>query len=175
MQFEIILCDIDPDVCHAWRRAFRGHSVSVEEGDFFDVAADAYVSPANSHGIMDGGLDLLLRNRFPGVESRVQRAIDARGGLLPVGQAVVVETGDSDVPYLVSAPTMIRPSSILGTRNVYLAMGAIPASIDMFNQDNSDDIRSVAIPGLGTGVGRMTPEAAASQMLEAYENWLSNR
>ena len=109
---KIILGDIQSDLCAAWRSAFRGlRHVEVHEGDFFDIDADAYVSPANSHGIMDGGFDHLLRIRFPGVDVRVQRAIDELGGLLPLGHAVVVETLDYDVPYLISAPTMVLPGS----------------------------------------------------------------
>lgn len=101
VQFQIVLGDVNEDLCHAWRSNFHHRAVTVAHGDFFDIDADAYVSPANSRGAMDGGFDLLLRNRFPGVDARVQREIDQRGGLLPVGAAVVVETDDYDVPYLV--------------------------------------------------------------------------
>jgi O-acetyl-ADP-ribose deacetylase (regulator of RNase III) len=98
---EIILCDLDTTLTEAWRRAFRGYDVEVESGDLLDLEVDAYVSPANSYGYMDGGLDLLLRNRFPGIQQRVQTA---SGGFLKIGSAVVVETVDAYVPYLVSAP-----------------------------------------------------------------------
>ncbi len=56
---------------------------------------------------------LLLRERFPGVDVEVQQEIDGRGGLLPVGRAIVVETGDFEVPYLVCAPTMVVPMDIV--------------------------------------------------------------
>jgi O-acetyl-ADP-ribose deacetylase (regulator of RNase III) len=173
VDFELILGDVNPDLCHEWRRHFRPHRVEVQHGDFFDIAADAYVSPANSHGIMDGGFDLLLRLRFPGVDVRVQREIDALGGLLPVGQALVVETDDWDVPYLVCAPTMEVPMAISHTRNVYHAMRGLLRAVTAFNTENDGAIQSLAVPGLGTGVGKMHPSAAASQMLEAYEHHCS--
>jgi len=172
MNFELILCDINADLCHEWRSRFRRHGVDVQHGDFFDVAADAYVSPANSHGIMDGGFDLLLRARFPGVDVRVQREIDQRGGMLPIGHAVIVETGDWDVPYLVSVPTMERPSRIAHTNNVYLAMRGLLKTVYDFNTRMDSPIQSLAIPGLGTGVGAMPPSIAAAQMIEAYEEFL---
>jgi len=175
MDFELTLCDVNEDLCHAWRKGFRGHGVEVVCGDFFDVAADAYVSPANSHGIMDGGFDLLLRARFPGVDVRVQREIDKRGGMLPVGHAVIVETGDWDVPYLVSVPTMEIPSRIAHTNNVFLAMGALLRTVHSFNAEADSPILSVAVPGLGTGVGEMHPTMAASQMLEAFEAFLEEQ
>ncbi|HWA83633.1 MAG TPA: hypothetical protein VG820_09380 [Fimbriimonadaceae bacterium] len=53
--------------------------MEVFHGNLLDVAADAYVSPANSFGIMDGGIDIVLRDRFPLVESRVQDAIALTG------------------------------------------------------------------------------------------------
>ncbi|MBS1724380.1 MAG: macro domain-containing protein [Armatimonadetes bacterium] len=172
MSFDLILGDVNAELCHEWRHRFRPHKVEIHNGDFFDIAADAYVSPANSHGIMDGGFDLLLRLRFPGVDVSVQREIDERGGLLRVGHALIVETGDWDVPYLVCAPTMEVPSVIAGTRNVFLAMRATLESIHTFNRENDGAIQSVAVPGLGTGVGKVPPSSAAAQMLEAYEHFL---
>jgi O-acetyl-ADP-ribose deacetylase (regulator of RNase III) len=174
MDFELILCDVNGDLCHEWRKGFQQHGVEVRHGDFFDIAADAYVSPANSHGIMDGGFDLLLRARFPGVDVRVQREIDKRGGLLPIGHAVIVETGDWDVPYVIAAPTMEIPSRIDHTNNVFLAMRGLLKSVQDFNADADSPIQSIAVPGLGTGVGRMSPSIAALQMLEAYEAFLKD-
>lgn len=172
MDFELILCDVNGHLCQEWRKRFRKHGIEVQHGDFFDVATDAYVSPANSRGIMDGGFDLLLTNRFPGVDVRVQREIDRRGGKLPVGHAIIVETGDWDVPYLVSAPTMEIPSSIAHTNNVFLAMRGLLRAVHDFNGDNDSAIQSVAVPGLGTGVGKVPASMAAHQMLEAFEAFL---
>lgn len=175
MDFELILCDVNADLCHEWRRGFRKHEVEVRHGDFFEIAADAYVSPANSHGVMDGGFDRLLRNRFPGVDVLVQREIDKRGGLLPIGHAVIVDTGDWDVPYLIAAPTMVTPSAIHNTNNVFLAMRGLLNAVHAFNSQTDAPIQSIAIPGLGTGIGQMPPSIAARQMIEAYEAFLLER
>lgn len=178
MSFEIILGDVNEELCHHWRQHFQPlrhpqfGRPEIQCGDFFDIAADAYVSPANSHGIMDGGFDLLLRIRFPGVDVAVQREIDRRSGLLPVGHAIVVETGDMDVPYLVSAPTMEVPMNIAHTNHVYLATKGLLRTVHEFNQKNDHVIQSVAIPGLGTGVGKIPPHFAAQQMAEAYREFL---
>lgn len=172
MSFKIILGDVNDDLVHAWRQHFRPYRTEIQHGDFFDIAADAYVSPANSHGIMDGGFDLLLRIRFPGVDVAVQREIDRRGGLLPVGHAIVVETGDHDVPYLVSAPTMVTPMSISHTNHVYLATRGLLQAVHDFNLANDGAIQTLAIPGLGTGVGKMPPGFAAAQMAQAYNEFL---
>ena len=169
---DVILCDIHAPMIHAWRRAFRMHpEVEVVHGSIVEIAADAYVSPANAFGIMDGGIDIVLRDRFPLVESRVQDAIAARGAPLPVGECVIIETDDFDVPYLLCAPTMALPGRATGSENAFLAMKAILEALDRFNL-NDGGITAIAVPGLCTGIGEMHFETAASQMAEAYRLWL---
>lgn len=170
--FNLILCDMLPDLVQAWRIVFAAYpEVQVQQGDLLEVEADAYVSPANSYGIMDGGIDAAFSARFPQVEAQVQAAIAQVGDLLPVGQALVVETGDLDVPYLVCAPTMELPSRVGHTGNAFRAMLALLSAVEQFNTANDDAIGTVALPGLCTGVGEMEPEAAAGQMVRAYAEW----
>ncbi len=174
--FDITLCDLSPGLVRAWRTAFAAFpGATVLQGDLLDVEADAYVSPANSFGIMDGGIDAILNRRFPHVESRVQAAIARVGTMLPVGEALIVETGDPDVPYLVCAPTMELPSRVSHTNNAFRAMHAILSAVELYNVENRDVIRSVAVPGLCTGVGDMAPDLAAMQMAGAYSQWRGNR
>ncbi len=167
--FDIILCDLQPDMVRAWKRAFVDYpEVEVAYGDLMEVEADAYVFPANSYGIMDGGIDADLKARFPGIEANVQDAISAFGLLLPVGKALVVETGDPYISYLFCAPTMEVPSRVGHTENAYLAMKAVLIAVETFNSENKGAITSIAIPGFCTGVGEMHVDDAASQMARAY-------
>lgn len=169
----LILCDIDPYLVRCWRNEFRGcPDADVECGDLTEIDAGAYVSPANSFGIMDGGIDAVLSRRFPQVERRLQSVIGQMGGMLPVGEALVVDTGDPDVPYMIAAPTMEVPSYVGATNNAYRAMLALLIAVDRFNAANNDVIETVAIPGLCTGVGAMSPETAAFQMAQAYREWV---
>lgn len=174
--FDIILCDLIPVLVRAWRQAFAAYpEVQIVRGDLLEVEADAYVSPANSFGIMDGGIDAALSARFPRVEAAVRAAIARQGRLLPVGHALIVETGDPDVPHLVCAPTMELPSRVAHTSNAFRAMLALLTAIDEFNASHDGAISSVAIPGLCTGVGDMEPEIAALQMAHAYDQWIHSR
>lgn len=60
INFEIKLCAIDPELYHTWENAFKGiNNVSVHLANIFDVEGDTLVSPANSYGYMDGGIDQL--------------------------------------------------------------------------------------------------------------------
>ena len=62
---KITLIDSKSSLCEAWRNAFADYpEVGVLAGDYFQRDADAIVSPANSFGFMDGGLDLAIKEEL---------------------------------------------------------------------------------------------------------------
>jgi O-acetyl-ADP-ribose deacetylase (regulator of RNase III) len=157
----ILLVDKHAPMIRAWEEAFSDRDdVDVIEGDYFSRSAGAMVSPANSFGIMDGGLDAAIRDQLGfTVQQRVQRVIiENHHGELPVGSAEVVETGDERWPMLVVAPTMRVPESVAQTLNAYLAFRAVLLAC------KGAAIESVVCCGLGTGIGGMEPARAAVQM-----------
>ncbi|MBS1636683.1 MAG: macro domain-containing protein [Bacteroidetes bacterium] len=165
----IILSAIESELIEAWRLYFHNEpNVSITDEDITKISCSAIVSPANSFGFMDGGLDYQLSVRFGwDLEKRLQTIIKSLPeGELLVGQAIVIETNDQVIPYLISAPTMRIPTNfnIDTSVNAYLAMKAI-----LIKATHAPDILSVAIPGLCTGTGRMKPEIAAKQMYQAYK------
>jgi O-acetyl-ADP-ribose deacetylase (regulator of RNase III) len=165
------LRDIDPNVVQAWTIHFRGLvDVRISIGDIFELKADAIVSPANSFGYMDGGIDLVYVQRFGWeLQDRLQSHLkEQHDGELPVGQATIVETLDTDIPYLISAPTMRVPTNVSTTLNAYLAFRAAIRAVKQHNVENEKLIRSVLCPGLCTAIGRMSPDLAARQMAAAY-------
>jgi O-acetyl-ADP-ribose deacetylase (regulator of RNase III) len=128
------------------------------------------VSPANSFGFMDGGIDLVYSKHFGWeLQERLQTLIRSdHDGDLPVGQAVVVPTFDKDIPYLISAPTMRVPMDVSETVNAYLAFRAAIRAARQFNRTAPKRIESILCPGLGTAIGRLSPRACATQMHYAY-------
>ncbi|MBI5372423.1 MAG: macro domain-containing protein [Sphingobacteriales bacterium] len=166
---EIMLVAIEDKLVNAWKDFFLNEpNVTITEADITQIRCDAVVSPANSFGFMDGGLDYALSERFGwDLEKKLQKQIkDLPEGELLVGQTILMETGDKDVPFLISAPTMRIPTNfnIDTSINAYLAMKAI-----LIRATSDERISSVAIPGLCTGVGRMQPMIAARQMFQAYK------
>jgi O-acetyl-ADP-ribose deacetylase (regulator of RNase III) len=158
---KILLVDRGPAMVRAWRSAFADRDdVEVFEDDYFVHPAAAMVSPANSFGIMDGGLDAAIRDTLGHtVQTRVQRAIiDHHHGELPVGAAEIVTTDDARWPLLVVAPTMRIPESVAQTLNAYLAFRAVLLACAR------RDVASVVCCGLGTGIGAMDPHRCAVQM-----------
>jgi len=165
------LRDSNLAVVTAWRDCFAQiPDVTVSHGDIFDEPADAIVSPANSFGFMDGGIDLAYSLRFGwDLQARLQVLLRREhDGELPVGQAVVIETYDAQFPWLISAPTMRVPMDVSESVNAFLAFRAVIRTVRQFNESAARPIRSVLCPGLGTAAGRMAPQACARQMHYAY-------
>jgi O-acetyl-ADP-ribose deacetylase (regulator of RNase III) len=161
-----VLCYSEEPLGEAWRQNFSSQAgVEISAGDICRVECDAIVSPANSFGFMDGGLDYQLSERFGwDLEKRVQKAIQARPMReLLIGEATIIPTLDPKVPWLVVAPTM----RIRATINAYLAMKAILLAVREHHHEQA--IETVAIPGLGTGIGELAPEVCASQMWQAFQ------
>jgi len=159
-----------------WTTEFgKYRDVEIIEGDICEIECDAIVSPANSFGFMDGGLDYALSKRFGWeLEKRLQAEIRSRPmGELLIGEALIVATEDEETPWLISAPTMRVPMEIEFTVNAYLAMKGILATA-LAHQANPS-IQSIAAPGLGTGVGALAPEVSAKQMRLAYDEIIGRR
>ena len=174
----IVLTAVDAELAEAWTRHCGDLAdVAVHRGSILDVACDAVVSPANSFGFMDGGVDALYLRRFgEGLQRRVQSAIRAHHhGELLVGAAEIVETGYAAIPFLIAAPTMRVPMILAETVNSYLAARAALLLCDhgrfrdAAGTPVSTRVGCVAFPGLGTGVGRVPAEVCARQMRAAIE------
>jgi O-acetyl-ADP-ribose deacetylase (regulator of RNase III) len=172
---KFILIDKNTAVVEAWKKAFANeNNVEVLEGDLTAQKVDAIVSPANSFGFMDGGVDWAISDKLGwDLQDALQLQIkDLPEGELLVGKTLVLETGNADIPYLISAPTMRVPMSfnIHNSVNAYLAMKAtLIAAIAHPN------ITTLAIPGFCTGAGRMLPETAAHQMFMAFEEIVNGK
>jgi O-acetyl-ADP-ribose deacetylase (regulator of RNase III) len=166
------LVDTNPALVSAWQSAFADlPEVSVQQAKILSLAHNAIVSPANSYGFMDGGIDLAYR-RFcgKGLEARVQEAIARRPeGLLPVGASLIVSTGHERIRYLIVAPTMVIPEWV-SSENCYRAMRALLRSA----AGDLEVGKAVFCPGLGTGVGAVPVEDAAREMAKAYWDWKSD-
>lgn len=180
------LRDISPSLVTAWREAFAGlEDVEISQGDIFsrktgvigpedpiDVRADAVVSPANSFGFMDGGIDAVFTYQLgPQVQAAVQKKIVSEwAGELPVGQALIVPTSRPEIPFCISAPTMRSPSVVANTVNAYLALrAALLVALAHNQRARATPIQTILCPGLATAVGRMPPRRCARQMRAAWD------
>ncbi|CAL1534838.1 unnamed protein product [Lymnaea stagnalis] len=196
------LRDLNQDIVLAWEDAFSKYKdkVKVSQGDIFKGApgADAIVSPANSFGFMDGGIDMAYSKHFGWqLQNRLQKLLQEEyHGELPVGQAVIIPAYDSagrdpsvdwcqfnhgeTIEYLIAAPTMRVPNDVSETVNAYLAFRAVLLAVENHNNNKKKlkpfkAIKRVLVPGLGTMIGRMPAKRCAFQMLQAYETFVEGK
>jgi O-acetyl-ADP-ribose deacetylase (regulator of RNase III) len=164
-----LFVDKNPKMVSAWKEIFgEEEQVKILEGDLTSVSCDAIVSPANSFGFMDGGVDYAISMRLGWeLQDILQEKIkNLPEGELLIGKALILKTGDELIPYLVSAPTMRVPMTfnISSSINAYLAMKAV-----LIETKKHPEIEYVAVPGFCTGVGSMDTLIAAKQMYQAYK------
>jgi O-acetyl-ADP-ribose deacetylase (regulator of RNase III) len=169
---KVVLTDVNAKVVQAWRSAFADTpEVEISKGSILDKEVDAWVSPTNSRGRMDGGVDAIIKQHLgAGIQLRVQRAIrDQFEGSLPIGSAVCVPSGAADPKFLISTPTMTQSvQNVHETLNVALACAAAFQAVHMQNAQEPGSIASVALVGMGAATGKVPPQVCANLMWAGY-------
>jgi O-acetyl-ADP-ribose deacetylase (regulator of RNase III) len=138
-------------------------NIIVEKGDLTQVTCDAIVNPANSYGYMGGGVAGVIK-RIGGIE--IENEAVSKGPV-PVGKAVVTTAGSLPCKYVIHAPTMKQPAMRIGIDNVKLATkAALDLAIKL-------KLKSIAIPGMGTGVGGVETNIAAKAIVDIVKQYES--
>jgi len=146
-------------------RTYKGVRIVVLTGDITKQEVDAIVNPANSLLVMGGGVAGAIR-RVGGEEIEDEAVKHAP---VPVGEAVATGAGKLKAKYVIHAPTMERPAMSIGKRNVGLSVkGALKCAEEL-------EIRSIAFPGMGTGVGGLSLEEAARTMVNEVKEHIDKR
>ncbi|MBW4421722.1 MAG: macro domain-containing protein [Myxacorys californica WJT36-NPBG1] len=178
---KIVLTAVGQELVEAWNQFCQDlEDVSVHRGSILDVQCDAVVSPANSFGFMDGGIDARYSDRVGWhVQERLQKLIQTKHhGELLVGMAEIVETDHSAIPYLIAAPTMRVPMVLRDSVNPYLAAHAVLLLVkhgrfesgSLAGEKISDVVQTIAFPGLATGIGQVDVNVCARQVRAAIED-----
>lgn len=130
--------------------------IRFEVGDLTKIAAEAIVNPANSEGEMGGGVAGAIRKR--GGKRIEQEAMELAP--IPIGEAVLTTAGGKlACDYVIHAPTMEVPVQKTSVNNIRKAMKAA------LTLAREEEIKSLAIPGMGTGTGRVPVDEAAKAMI----------
>jgi len=145
--------------------SYRNVKITVITGDITKLKVDAIVNPANSMLIMGGGVAGAIK-RAGGKEIEDEALTFAP---VPVGKAVATKAGKLKAKYVIHAPTMEKPAMQTTAHNVKLATkGALDYAEHL-------GIRSVAFPGMGTGVGGLSLEEASETMLKQIKQHIDLR
>ena len=149
----------------SFERTYQGVKIVVATGDVTRQEVDAIVNTANSLMVMGGGVAGAIR-RVGGKEIEEEALKHAP---VPVGKAVATEAGRLKAKYVIHAPTMEKPAMRIDEGNVQLAMrGALRCAEQL-------GVRSIAFPGMGTGVGGLGLEEAAGIMVREIKDHIYER
>jgi len=158
---KIILSAIEDDLLKAFKHHFAGiEDVEITDQSIVDLDCDAYVSPANSFGFMDGGVDQVYVDKWGWeLQERVRHRIKHDFlGEMPVGQSLVVAINSDH--WLIVSPTMRVPMALPeDTIAPYLSTRAAVSKAKCYY-----DMETLAFPGMGSGIGGVDPFKCAAQM-----------
>jgi O-acetyl-ADP-ribose deacetylase (regulator of RNase III) len=150
-----------------------------------------YVSPANSLGFMDGGIDKIYSEiMFPGIVKKVKQSIRKYSKqnklgqyYLPIGSSIIIKPKIINIPalknkecYLVVAPTMLMPQSVNNTQNTYYATVASLYNIfknSQFKHKNCE----IIFTSMCCGYGNMQEKESFEQFIRGineYQNYKPN-
>lgn len=135
--------------------------VEIVQGSLLEVKADVIVNPANSHGYMGGGVAGVIK-RFGGEE--IEREAISKAPI-PVGSAILTTAGKLKFKGVIHSPTMEEPAMRTSEDKVRKATKAALHLADELC------FKSIAIPGMGTGVGRVPKEVAARAMVDEIKKF----
>ena len=130
--------------------------IHVAKSELWSMPVDAVVNPANSLGIMGGGIGGSLRRQGGDV---IQQAAMAAAPIA-VGAAIVTTAGQLPSKNVIHVPTMEEPGMQIGAENVRRAARAALIAADR------NSFKVIAIPGIGTDLGNVPIDEAARAIVE---------
>jgi len=115
------------------------------QGDILEAHTEALVNTVNSVGVMGRGIALQFKRAFPG-NFKAYEAACKRGEVQP-GRMFVYETGELSPRFVINFPTKVHWRGKSRLEYIELGLEALVGEITTRN------IRSIAIPPLGSGLG----------------------
>ena len=182
---EIRFVSLDNDIKNDIKDIFKGYNNITGECTIIETceSADCIVSPANSFGMMDGGIDATLtlmlskEHDMDYIGKKVRKEINTKYfGEQPVGTCLLISTDNDKFPWLAHSPTMTVPNDVSKTYNAYYAFKSVLGEILLHNRSvkYNDRIRSVLTTTFATGYGCMELKQSLKQMKLAYDNVSKN-
>jgi O-acetyl-ADP-ribose deacetylase (regulator of RNase III) len=130
--------------------------VHVARAEIFKLQVDAIVNPANSLGIMGGGIGGAIKRAGGEV---IQHEAMGKAPIA-IGAAIITQAGALPAQHVIHAPTMEEPGMKIGAENVRRAARAALIASDRMQ------FKVIAFPGMGTDLGDVPIEEAARAIVE---------
>jgi O-acetyl-ADP-ribose deacetylase (regulator of RNase III) len=135
--------------------------ITIEKGDITELKVDAIVNATNSYCYMGGGVAGAIK-RKGGIKIE-QEAVEKAP--IPIGHAVLTTAGLLKAKHVIHAATMEQPASLTDVNNV---KEATRAALECADENN---LKIIAMPGLGTGVGNVPKDEAAKAIIKTILNF----
>ncbi|CAG8488275.1 15580_t:CDS:2 [Cetraspora pellucida] len=205
--FKLFLVDISDELVQAWTHELKKLPAKVSTNDSAQCLkvqihnetfqtllktnqAECLVSPANSFGLMDGGIDYYISEYYGGTDKLipvVQKAIDFEWcGEQNVGTCLLIDVRELATSekrcfpeYIAHCPTMRLPKRLDEDDIVYRCTWAMLTAVRKHNakilEENSKHqrINAVVCAGFGTGVGKFSEKICAKQMMLAINHFVN--
>lgn len=142
---------------------YKNIVIEIREGDITTFHGDAIVNAANNHLWMGAGVAGAIK-RKGGTE--IEREAVSKGPI-DVGAAVITGAGNLPVRYIIHAAVMGQ-NLRTDAETIYIS------TVSALKIASSNNVRSIALPALGTGVGGMPYSVAADAMLRATKDTIDN-
>ena len=120
--------------------------IEYKQGDLFRAEAEAIVNTVNCVGVMGRGIALQFKKAFP--QNFKAYANACKNEEVQPGRMFVFETGQLTYPhYIINFPTKRHWRDASRMQNIDSGLQALVETIGRY------EIRSIAIPPLGSGLG----------------------
>jgi len=135
--------------------------IEIEKADITEEEVDAIVNPANSYGYMGGGVAGAIKQK--GGNEIELAAIEHAP--IPIGHAIITTSGNLRCKHIIHSPTMEQPAALTTIDNIK------EATLAALKVADEAELKVIAIPGMGTGVGQVPKDKAAKAILEIIVNF----
>lgn len=142
-------------------KVVSGIHIIVKRGSITEEDVDALVNVANSHMFMGGGVAAAIKRAGGNIIE--EEAL--RQAPIPIGRAIATTGGRLKARFVIHAPTMVRPGPT-SPKNIY---NATRAALEVAEKVGA---QSIAIPGMGTGIGKVPVKMATEAILGAIKDFL---
>jgi len=133
--------------------------IEVKKASIINAEVNAIVNPANSFGHMGGGVAGVIKK----VGGQVIEDEAIAQAPVQVGEAILTSAGDLICHKIIHAPTMHNPAEKTDAHKVFCAA---KAALELADKKG---FRSIAMPGMGTGVGGLDKLEAAKTIIKAIK------
>lgn len=136
--------------------------VKLTTGNLLEADVEAYVNAVNTAGVMGKGIALQFKQAYPDMFAAYRQA--CRAGEVRIGQMFVFERGGPGNPrYIINFPT--KEDWRAPSRLAYIEQGLTALVAEIRRRE----IRCIAIPALGSGLGGLDWQEVLPRIRAALE------